>query len=444
MNGEIICVGTELLLGDIVNTNAQYLSRELAAMGIGVFDQVTVGDNAARLKKALGTAVARSQVVIITGGLGPTKDDLTKETVAEAVGLPLEEDEESLRRIEAYFQRVGRPMGESNRKQALKPRGALVFPNDRGTAPGYAISAGNQCIILLPGPPDEMKPMFENYVKPYLARYGTGTIVSHTLRVFGIGESAAAERISDLLDGSNPTVAPYAKTGEVELRVTASAPTRVEADAMCQPVISEIRRRLELRLALFGSDGIFYTLTFDREHEPHSLDETRRKWKSFLYRLRRWSGKREIDYIYLIEGRHGDHRYHIHAVLRDSDFPPAVVRYLWPYGIDVDDQPLLKGEMDSYSRLAEYMNKERSDGVIIPLDKKLWVVSQSLRRQLPPLEKWRDESGIIEIPPGAVVLQEQPPYRNRFGCYTYAKWFSPPFNERARARANNLGIESNK
>ena len=244
MNGEIICVGTELLLGDIVNTNAQYLSRELAAMGIGVFDQVTVGDNAARLKKALGTAVARSQVVIITGGLGPTKDDLTKETVAEAVGLPLEEDEESLRRIEAYFQRVGRPMGESNRKQALKPRGALVFPNDRGTAPGYAISAGNQCIILLPGPPDEMKPMFENYVKPYLARYGTGTIVSHTLRVFGMGESAAAERISDLLDGSNPTVAPYAKTGEVELRVTASAPTRVEADAMCQPVINEIRRRL--------------------------------------------------------------------------------------------------------------------------------------------------------------------------------------------------------
>ena len=245
MNGEIICVGTELLLGDIVNTNAQYLSRELAGMGIGVFGQTTVGDNAARLKKALGMAVARSQVVIITGGLGPTKDDLTKETVAAAIGLPLEEDAESLRRIEAYFQRVGRPMSETNKKQALKPRGAVVFPNDQGTAPGYAISAGDQSIILLPGPPDEMKPMFENYVKPYLARYGSGVIASHTLRVFGIGESAAAERISDLLDGANPTVAPYAKTGEVELRVTASAPSQSEADALCQPVVEEIHRRLD-------------------------------------------------------------------------------------------------------------------------------------------------------------------------------------------------------
>ncbi|MCI8360741.1 MAG: competence/damage-inducible protein A [Clostridiales bacterium] len=245
MNGEIICVGTELLLGDIVNTNAQYLSRELAAMGISVFGQSTVGDNAARLKKVLGMAVARSQIVIITGGLGPTKDDLTKETVAQAVGLPLEEDAESLRRIEAYFRRVGRPMGETNRKQALKPHGAVVFPNDRGTAPGYAISAGEQCIILLPGPPDELRPMFETYVKPYLAQYETGTIVSHTLRVFGLGESAAAERLADLLDGANPTVAPYAKTGEVELRVTASAADRQTADEMCRPVMEEIRRRLD-------------------------------------------------------------------------------------------------------------------------------------------------------------------------------------------------------
>lgn len=245
MNGEIICVGTELLLGDIVNTNAQYLSRELAGMGISVFGQTTVGDNAARLKKALGMAVARSQVVIVTGGLGPTKDDLTKETVAAAIGLPLEEDAESLQRIQAYFQRVGRPMTESNRKQALKPHGAIVFPNDQGTAPGYAISAGDQCIILLPGPPDELQPMFENYVKPFLARYNTGVIASHTLRVFGIGEAAAAERIADLLDGANPTVAPYAKTGEVELRVTASAADQAAADALCRPVMDEIRRRLD-------------------------------------------------------------------------------------------------------------------------------------------------------------------------------------------------------
>ena len=204
------------------------------------------------------------------------------------------------------------------------------------------------------------------------------------------------------------------------------------------------RDRLELRLALFGRDGIFYTLTFDREHECYSLDEVRRRWKAFLYRLRKWSGRQEIDYIYLIEGRHGDRRYHIHAVLRDSEFPPAVVRYLWPFGVDVDDQPLLKGEKDSYARLAEYMNKERSDGVVLPLDRKLWVSSRSLCRQLPAVETWRDSSGVIEIPTGAVVLQHQPLYRNRFGCYTYAKWLLPPLDVPARARANNLGIECNK
>ena len=204
------------------------------------------------------------------------------------------------------------------------------------------------------------------------------------------------------------------------------------------------RDRLELRLALFGTDGSFYTLTFDREHECHSIDDVRRCWRAFLYLLRKWAGRQDIDYIYLIEGRHGDHRYHIHAVLRDSEFPPAVVRYLWPYGIDVDDQPLIKGEKDSYARLAEYMNKEKSDGVILPLDKKLWVASRCLCRKLPQVEKWRDESGVIEIPDGALILQSQPLYRNRFGCYTYAKWFEVPLKERARARANNLGIECYK
>ena len=133
----------------------------------------------------------------------------------------------------------------------------------------------------------------------------------------------------------------YSKTDTPDVRREKAEIKRNSGDSS---VCRTRRDRLELRLALFGTDGIFYTLTFDREHEPHSLDETRRRWKSFLYRLRKWSGKREIDYIYLIEGRHGDHRYHIHVVLRDSEFPPAVVRYLWPYGMNVDDQPLLKGE----------------------------------------------------------------------------------------------------
>lgn len=245
MNGEIICVGTELLLGSIVNTNAQYLSKELAALGINLYSQATVGDNALRLKKALATAVSRSEVILITGGLGPTEDDLTKETVSAAVSIPLVNDEESLKRIEDFFKDSGRKMTDNNKKQALKPKGSIVFPNDHGTAPGYAIHSGKQCIIMLPGPPDELVPMFHKYVKPFLSRVTNSVIVSRDVRIFGLGESMIAEIAGDLLNGTNPTVATYAGNGEVQLRVTASAVNSDEADSICQPAIDKLK-------ALFG------------------------------------------------------------------------------------------------------------------------------------------------------------------------------------------------
>ena len=218
MNAEIITVGTELLLGDIVNTNSQFLSRELAAYGIGMLYQSTVGDNIDRLGEVLRLAMGRSDLVLLTGGLGPTQDDLTRETVADVLGLPLVPDEESLRRIEEYFRNTGREMTENNKKQAMLPEGCIVFPNDHGTAPGCAVERYGQSILLLPGPPRELIPMFNDYVAPYLSRFSGGTIYSQTVGVFGLSESAVAERLADLVCGENPTVAPYAKEGEVVLR----------------------------------------------------------------------------------------------------------------------------------------------------------------------------------------------------------------------------------
>ncbi len=243
MNAEIICVGTELLLGDIVNTNAQYLSQKLAQLGIDVFYQSAVGDNPARLKKVLSTAVSRSNIIILTGGLGPTQDDLTVKTVCDAIGYSLEENAEALERIKAHFRATGRQMTQNNLKQAMVPSGAVVFQNDVGTAPGCAIEQGNQTIIFLPGPPSEMQAMYETKVEPYLQKYADGVIESHFIHLFGLGESQIDEKISDLVSGSNPTVAPYAKTGETTLRVTAKAETKNVAAALCKNMIKEILNR---------------------------------------------------------------------------------------------------------------------------------------------------------------------------------------------------------
>lgn len=244
MNAEIIAVGTELLLGDILNTNARFLARELSAIGINVFFQSVVGDNPERLHDTLKTALSRSEIVITTGGLGPTCDDLTKETGAEVLGLELVEDEETLQKIKTYFKELNRPLTDNNLKQALFPKGAYIFRNNNGTAPGFVCTNGEKRLIMLPGPPREMEPMYLEHVKPYLLKLTDKVIVSSQIRIFGMGESAVEDKLRDLMQGGNPSLAPYAKSGEVELRVTAKADNEEEAKGMIKPVIEQVKERI--------------------------------------------------------------------------------------------------------------------------------------------------------------------------------------------------------
>lgn len=241
---EIISVGTELLLGDILNTNARFLSLELAAMGISVLRQSTVGDNPERLAEVLTEALSRSDIVIASGGLGPTADDITKEVGCKVLGFELVVDEEILAELENFFKSRTVTMPESNKKQALVPLNGTVFRNKNGTAPGIACEKAGKCLILLPGPPRELNPMFINDVKPFFAKYSDSVIISHTVRTFGIGESAMAELAGDLLWSENPTVAPYAKDGESLLRITAKAKTSAQTEELCSPVIEKILDRL--------------------------------------------------------------------------------------------------------------------------------------------------------------------------------------------------------
>ena len=223
---ELIAVGTELLLGNIVNADAQLLSRELSALGLNVFYHSVVGDNPQRLRQVVEQAKKRADIIITTGGLGPTCDDLTKTVLAEAFGKKLVPDEESAMRIRAYFARLERKMTENNMNQALLPEGCTIFSNDWGTAPGCAFEAEGKHVIMLPGPPSECLPMFRACAMPYLEHFSEGVIVSRTLRVFGMGESAVEELLREDMNAlTNPTLAPYAKTGEVELRITAKADT---------------------------------------------------------------------------------------------------------------------------------------------------------------------------------------------------------------------------
>lgn len=245
MRCEILSIGTEILLGDILNTNAQYLSRRLADLGISVFFHTTVGDNPKRLKDALQIAFSRSDMVIATGGLGPTTDDLTKEVSAEYFGRKLILHEESFQRIKSFFEKRGLPLTEGNIKQAYIIEGSKVIPNDWGTAPGIILEENNKVLILLPGPPREMIPMFENYVVPYLTSFSSGVIYSRILRVCGIGESFMEEKVKDLiLNSTNPTIAPYAKEGEAILRITAKAESKDKAEQMIEGVVKKIRERL--------------------------------------------------------------------------------------------------------------------------------------------------------------------------------------------------------
>ena len=255
MRAEVISVGTELLLGQIVDTNAAYLSRLLPQFGIDLHYRVTVGDNGPRLADALKTALSRADIVFTIGGLGPTTDDLTKETVAAVVGDEMVLDEESAERLRTFFAARGIDMPEANLKQAMIPRRGRMFANPLGTAPGAAFETDDKVVIVLPGPPREFTEMVDSRVVPYLkerAGEGAEVIRSRVLRIAGLGESSAADMVKDLLGGSNPTVAPLAGAGEVHLRITAKAASIAEADAM----IDEMDRKLSAILGgnIFGRD----------------------------------------------------------------------------------------------------------------------------------------------------------------------------------------------
>ena len=239
---EILSVGTELLLGNIANTDAQMLSQGLSELGLNVFWHTVVGDNLQRAEEAVALAKKRADIIITTGGLGPTCDDLTKNVLAEAFGKKLVFDEGSAERIRSYFNRIGRTMTDNNLQQAMLPEGCTILPNDWGTAPGCAFEADGVHIIMLPGPPSECRPMFQYRAKPYLLSLSEGVIASHTIKLFGIGESTMEAQLRDQMNAmSNPTLAPYAKEGECELRVTAKAAADEEAQALLQPTVAQVR-----------------------------------------------------------------------------------------------------------------------------------------------------------------------------------------------------------
>lgn len=245
MKVEIMSIGTELLLGDIVNTNAQFLSRRLAEMGFLVYHQSVVGDNQQRIVEAFNQAFKRSDIVITTGGLGPTGDDLTRESAAAFFGRDLVVDQPSYQKIKGQYEKMNRPLTDSHMKQVHFPDGSTVLPNHRGTAPGFALEVDNKIIICLPGPPGEMTLMFEKEVAPFLAKYQTGVLVSRVLRMCGIGESTMARLVEDIISvQSNPTVAPYAKEAEVSLRITARGENEAQAQELIAPVETAIRERL--------------------------------------------------------------------------------------------------------------------------------------------------------------------------------------------------------
>jgi len=242
---ELVIIGTEMLLGEIVDTNAARIAQRLAELGIYVHFKTTVGDNWTRMAAALSQALTRADIVITSGGLGPTQDDLTREVVAAVLGLPLVEDPIAREHVEGWFRRNNRPMPASNRKQALIPQGAVIIPNPKGTAPGIIARRGHQAVICLPGVPYELETMMDETVIPYLKRHyvTNGSLHSRVLKFFGIGESLLAERLDDLLALENPTVATYAGRVEVRVRITARARDEAEALALVAPVEEEIRRR---------------------------------------------------------------------------------------------------------------------------------------------------------------------------------------------------------
>ncbi|HIY03280.1 MAG TPA: competence/damage-inducible protein A [Candidatus Blautia faecipullorum] len=249
MIAELISVGTEILLGNIVNTNSAYLAEKCAQLGLSLYYQTVVGDNEGRMRETIRTALDRSDIIILTGGLGPTEDDLTKEITAEVMGLPLKEDAHTRQLLEDYLAQyqkndAQRRITSNNYKQALVPEGAYILDNHNGTAPGLIMEKDGKTAVLLPGPPGEMKPMFEEKVYPYLRKKQPETIFSQMVKICSIGESQVADEIQDLIETqTNPTIAPYAKTGEVHLRITAKGGSQKECEELIRPMVRELERR---------------------------------------------------------------------------------------------------------------------------------------------------------------------------------------------------------
>ena len=241
---EILCVGTELLLGEVVNTNAAYISKKLADFGVSVYHHTVVGDNPERLANALDLALSRSDLVVTSGGLGPTCDDLTKETVAKSLGLGMHTDKSVLESIENFFASRGKgisTMTKNNLKQAEIPDGGIAVPNPNGTAPGIIIQKGEKTVIMLPGPPRELCPLMDGAISDFLRKNTESILVSHNLHIIGMGESAVEETLRDLmLSAENPTLAPYAGDGEMRLRITAKARNEEEGEQLCQQMIAQV------------------------------------------------------------------------------------------------------------------------------------------------------------------------------------------------------------
>ncbi|HXX36677.1 MAG TPA: CinA family nicotinamide mononucleotide deamidase-related protein, partial [bacterium] len=244
---EIVSVGTEHLLGQIVDTNAQYLCTLLATLGIAVYYRSTVGDNVARVQEVFANALRRVDLVVSTGGLGPTDDDLTVAAVADLLGLPLERNEEAWAHVQEFFRRRNRPLTGQQTKQAMLPRGARMVPNTRGSAPGVIVEHEGKTLVFTPGVPREMKGMVEDYVVPYLRARGLAggeVIQSRIIRIVGLGESLVEERLRDLMRASaNPTIAPYAHTGECHVRITARG-----TEPVVEPLLDQAERAVRERL----------------------------------------------------------------------------------------------------------------------------------------------------------------------------------------------------
>ena len=244
MTVEIIAVGTEILLGNIVNTNAAYLAEKCAALGLSCYYQDVVGDNDERLSETIRLALTRADILLLSGGLGPTQDDLTKEVAARVMGRELYLHEPSKDAIVRFFQERGLEITDNNWKQAMVPEGCIVVENPGGTAPGIIIAENGKHVVLMPGPPGELIPMFERSIMPYLSNLTSGVIYSQTVKICGVGESKAESMVEDLIDAQkNPTIATYARTGEVHLRVTATASDEKEAKKLVKPVVKELKGR---------------------------------------------------------------------------------------------------------------------------------------------------------------------------------------------------------